>query len=128
MKLTGFLSKLLNRNKFTEQRRHPRFENVKLRFKVLDPEYKTDLLEKAEMVNISAGGCCFVSTVWVPKKSHLLVVIGLDDQTSHAKIDIISEAVRVTQLEEDLYEIAVRFFSFTNSDQARMLEQYLESF
>ena len=127
MKLPAFIQKLFKSSDAPEKRKHPRVTPVDLRFKVLDPEYKTALMEKAEIKNLSNGGCCFICDKWIPERAHLYLVLGIPVEGEMRKIEINSEAVRVVRLEDGGYEIGSAFFTIFDPAAKVMLENYIKS-
>lgn len=122
-----FLSKLFSKKyDDREKRQHPRIDGIDIRFKILDPDYKTDLLEKAEMHNISLGGCCFKSEKKIPSKSHILIVLGIPCDHDMRKVEVSAEALRIIQ-RDTLYEIGARFFSFEKTENYKILKDYIDS-
>ena len=127
MKLPDFLQNILKPKGVQEKRRHPRVKPVDLRFKVLDPEYKTALMEKAELKNLSNGGCCFICDKWIPERAHLYLVLGVPAEGELHKIEVNSEAVRVIKLEKGGYEIGAAFFTIFDPKAKTMLQDYILS-
>ncbi len=127
MKLPAFMQKLFRPKSSLEKRKHPRVTPVDLRFKVLDPEYKTALMEKAEIKNLSSGGCCFICDKWIPERAHLYLVLGIPTEGEMRKVEINSEAVRVVKLESGGYEIGSAFFTIFDPAAKIMLENYIKS-
>ncbi len=111
-----------------EKRKSPRVDAVDIRFKVLDPDYHTSMLEKAELKNISKEGCGFLSERNVPEKAHLLLVLGLPLDLNTAKIEVVAEAVRMRKLPDGLFEIGVVFLETSGTKTEQLLVQYVASF
>ena len=125
MKLPAFLQRLFQSCTTREKRRYPRVKPVDLRFKVLDPEYKTALMEKAELRNLSNGGCCFLCDKWIPERAHLYIVLGIPDGSQMHKVEVNSEAVRVIRLEGGGFEIGAAFFTIFDPKAKTLLQDYI---